>query len=60
MTYYITWSVDGAALLTALDGELELTVDQMMEAAFHVEEVEAGTPYEIHSIIRASGADVIV
>ena len=60
MKYYITWSIDGANLLTKLDGELELTVDQLMDAAFHIEEVEAGTLYDIHSIIRASGADVIL
>jgi hypothetical protein len=60
MKYYITWAVDGASLLTVLDGEIELTVDQMMDAAFEVEEVEAGTRYEVQSVIRARDASVIV
>ena len=59
MTYYITWIVDGPAILTAIDGELELTIDQMMEAAFAIEDIEPGSNYEICSIIRADGAQVI-
>ena len=59
MTYYITWIVDGPAILTAIDGELELTVDQLMAKAFEIEEVEPGSSYEIGSIIRAENAEVI-
>ena len=59
MTYYITWIVDGPAILTAIDGELELTIDQLMESAFAIEDIEPGSKYEICSIIRADGAQVI-
>jgi hypothetical protein len=60
MTYYLTWTVDGPFILTAIDGSLDLTVDQLMEIAFEIEGVEPGSPYEIASIIRATDADVIV
>jgi hypothetical protein len=60
MTYYITWTIDGPFILTAVDGELELTVDQMMEIAFELEQIEPGSPYEIASIIRATDAEVII
>jgi hypothetical protein len=59
MTYYITWAVDGLSILTAIDGELDLTIDQLMEAAFSIEEIESGSPFEVHSIIRAADAAVI-
>lgn len=60
MKYYITWAVDGPAILTVVDsGELELTIDQLMEAAFHIEEMEVGLPYDIYSIIKADTAEVI-
>jgi len=59
MTYYITWIVDGPAILTAIKGEIELTVDQLMAMAFEIEEIEPGSSYEIGSIIRAENAEVI-
>ena len=59
MKYYITWIVDGPAILTAIEGGLELTIDQLMEAAFAIEDIEPGSKYEICSIIRADGAQVI-
>lgn len=59
MTYYITWIVDGPAILTAIDGELELTIDQLMDAAFAIEDIEPGSNYEICSIIKAANATVI-
>jgi hypothetical protein len=66
MKYYITWivdgrypHVDGPAMLTAIDGELELTIRQLMDAAFAIEDIEPDSSYEICSIIRADGAQVI-
>jgi hypothetical protein len=59
MTYYITWIVDGPAMLTAVDGELDLTLDQLMDAAFALEEIEPGSTYEICSIIRAKDAEIV-
>jgi len=60
MTYYITWIVDGPAILTAINGEIELTIDQLMEAAFAVEDIEPGSNYEICSIIRADNAHEVI
>jgi len=57
--YYITWITDGLTFLTGIDGELDLTLDQIMEIAFAVEEVEPGSSYEICSIIRAKDAEVV-
>lgn len=59
MTYYITWIVDGPAILTAIESEIELTEDQLMAMAFEIEEVEPESSYEIGSIIRAENAEVI-
>jgi hypothetical protein len=59
MKYYITWKVDGPAMLTAIDGELDLTLDQIMEIAFEIEEIEPDLSYEICSIIRAKDAEVV-
>jgi hypothetical protein len=60
MKYYITWNVDNPeAMLTVIDGELDLTLDQIMEIAFEIEEVEPGSTYEIGSILRAKDAEVI-
>ena len=60
MKYYITWKVDNPeAMLTVIDGELDLMLYQIMEVAFAVEEVEPGSSYEICSIIRAKDAEVI-
>jgi hypothetical protein len=57
--YYITWITDGPAMLTAIDGDLDLTLDQIMEIAFAIEEIEPGSSYEIGSIIRAKDAEVV-
>jgi hypothetical protein len=58
--YYITWKVDNPeAMLTVIDGELELMLYQIMEIAFAVEEVEPESSYEICSIIRAKDAEVV-
>lgn len=59
MTYYITWVVDGPAMLTTVDSERELRLDQLMALAFEVEEVEPETSYDLCSIIRAENAEVI-
>jgi len=60
MKYYITWKVDNPeAMLTVIDGELDLTLDQLMEFAFEIEEVEPDSSYEICSIIRAKDAEVV-
>jgi len=59
MKYYVTWNVDGPAMLTVIDGELELTLDQIMEIAFEIEEIEPDSSYEICSIIRAKDAEVV-
>ena len=59
MKYYVTWNVDGPAMLTVIDGELELTLNQIMEIAFEIEEIEPDSSYEICSIIRAKDAEVV-
>ena len=59
MKYYITWNVDGPAMLTVIDGELDLALDQIMEIAFAIEEIEPDLSYEICSIIRAKDAEVV-
>ena len=57
--YYVTWKVDGPAMLTVIDGELDLALDRIMETAFEIEEIEPDLSYEICSIIRAKDAEVI-
>lgn len=61
MTYYITWIADGfeAPLLTGVDSDTDLPIDALLAAAFDIEEIDEGTPYELCSIIRAKNADVI-
>jgi hypothetical protein len=60
MKYYITWKVDDPeGMLTVIDGDLDLALDQIMEIAFAIEEVEPGSSYEICSIIRAKDAEVV-
>jgi len=59
MSYYVTWIVDGPAMLTKIEGELELALDQIMDIAFKLEEVEPASTYEICSIIRAEDAEII-
>jgi len=59
MTYYVTWIVDGPALLTAIDGTQELALDEIMAKAFELEEIEPGSTYEIGSIIRAANAEIV-
>ena len=60
MKYYITWKVDNPeAMLTVIDGELDLMLYQIMEIAFAIEEIEPGSSYEIGSIIRAKDAEVV-
>jgi len=53
--YYVTWQTEsceaGMSFLTEIDGELELTTDQIMEAAFAIEDMEP-EDYSIFSIIR--------
>lgn len=59
MKYYVTWITDGLTFLTGIDGELDLTLDQIMEIAFEIEEIEPDSSYEICSIIRAKDAEVV-
>ena len=59
MTYYVTWIVDGPALLTAIDGAQELALNEIMAKAFEIEEIEPGSSYEIASIIRAANAEIV-
>jgi hypothetical protein len=60
--YIVTWYSAGAdaTFLTSVDGDLELTTDQIMEIACAVEEVDPEWGYEVYSIIRADNVDVIV
>jgi hypothetical protein len=59
MKYYVTWKVDNPeAMLTVIDGELDLMLYQIMDLAFEIEEIEP-TEYEICSIIRAKDAEVV-
>jgi len=59
--YIVTWYSAGAdaTFLTTVDGDLELTTDQIMEIACAVEEVDPEWGYDIYSIIRAENVDVI-
>ena len=59
--YVVTWYSAGAdeTFLTSVDGDLELTIDQIMEIACAVEEVIPEWGYDIYSIIRAENVDVI-
>jgi len=59
--YIVTWYSAGAdeTFLTSVDGDLELTIDQIMEIACAVEEVDPEWGYDIYSIIRADNVDVI-
>jgi hypothetical protein len=59
--YIVTWYSAGAdeTFLTSVDGDLELTIDQIMEIACAVEEVIPEWGYDIYSIIRAENVDVI-
>ena len=60
MKYYVTWKVDNPeAMLTVIDGELDLMLYQIMEIAFKIEEIEPDASYEICSIIRAKDAEVV-
>ena len=60
--YVVTWYSAGAdaTFLTTVDGDLELTIDQIMEIACSVEEVDPEWGYDIYSIIRADNVAVIV
>lgn len=64
-SYWVTWQCadndSGQYFLTKIpNGHIELTVDQIMDLAFAIEEVEKGTNYEIASIIRTEGhVDVV-
>jgi hypothetical protein len=60
--YIVTWYSAGAdaTFLTSVDGDLELTIQQIMEIACDVEEVDPEWGYEVYSIIRADNVDVIV
>jgi len=59
--YIVTWYSAGAdeTFLTSVDGDRELTIDQIMEIACAVEEVIPEWGYDIYSIIRAEKVDVI-
>jgi hypothetical protein len=62
MHYYVTWQPEGEPVhLTriAARGRV-LTVDQVMEEALAIECFEPPVRYEIHSLILAPHADVIV
>ncbi len=60
--YIVTWCPAGADVefLTIIDGDLELTIDQIVEIACAVEEIEPQSGHLIYSIIRADNVDVIV
>ena len=60
--YIVTWYSAGpdAVFLTSVEGDLELTIEQIMEIACAVEEVHPEWGYEVYSIIRADNVDVIV
>jgi hypothetical protein len=59
--YIVTWCPAGAeeTFLTRVDGDLELTIDQIMEIACAVEEVDPEWGYDIYSIIRVDNVTVI-
>ena len=59
--YIVTWYSVGAdaTFLTSVDGALELTMQQIMEIARAVEEVDPEWGDEVYSIIRADNVDVI-
>jgi hypothetical protein len=60
MKYIVTWRPAGELdFLTIIDGVVELTVDQIMEIVFMVEDISDQENYEIYSIIRADNVDVI-
>jgi hypothetical protein len=60
MKYIVTWRPAGELdFLTIIDGVVELTVDQIMEIVFMVEDISNQENYEICSIIRADNVDVI-
>jgi hypothetical protein len=60
MKYYVTWKVDNPeAMLTVIDGDLDLPLYQIMEIAFEIEEIDPDETYEICSIIRAKDAEVV-
>jgi hypothetical protein len=60
--YIVTWYSAGAdvTFLTSVDGDLELTIQQIMEIACAVENVHPEWGYDIYSIIRADNVTVIV
>lgn len=60
--YIVDWYSVGAdaTFLTSVDGDLELTIDQIMEIACAVEEVDPEWGYDVYSIIRADNVDIIV
>ena len=59
--YVVTWYSAGVEeeFLTTVDGVVELTIEQIMEIACAVEEVDPEWGYHIYSIIRADNVDVI-
>ena len=60
--YVVTWYSIGAdaTFLTSVDGDLELTIQQIMEIACAVEGVHPEWGCDVYSIIRADNVDVIV
>jgi len=60
--YVVTWYSIGAdaTFLTSVDGDLELTIWQIMKIACDVEDVRPEWGYDIYSIVRADNVDVIV
>jgi hypothetical protein len=60
--YIVTWYSAGpdAIFLTSVDGDLELTIEQIMEIACAVEDVHPEWGYEVYSIIRADADNVDV
>jgi hypothetical protein len=60
MKYIVIWRPAGEMdFLTIIDGVVVLTVDQIMEMVFMVEDISNQENYEICSIIRADNVDVI-
>ena len=61
MKYIVTWCPSGMAveILSIIDGDLELTVSQIMDIVCAVEKVDPEEGYRIYSIVRAENAHVI-
>ena len=61
MKYIVTWcpSGEGVEMLTVLDGDEALTIDQIMERACAAEDADPELGYRIYSIVHADNVEVI-